>query len=75
MCVCVCVCCVCVCVQVRDQINCEHRQVGLVERSMECARRLVELYQDRDGERGRGVCEGGSEVCGVVSGICVLLQV
>ena len=36
-------------VQVRDQINSEHRQVGLAERSVECARHLVDLYQDTDG--------------------------
>ena len=53
MCVCVCVyvcVCVCVCVQVKDHINSEHRQVGLAERSVDCAKKLVELYQDSDGE-------------------------
>ena len=34
----------------KDQINSEHRQVGLVERSVDCAKRLVELYHDNDGE-------------------------
>ena len=38
--------------QVKDQINSEHRQVRLVERSVDCAKRLVELYHDNDGEEG-----------------------
>lgn len=37
--------------QTRDQINSEHRQHQLVERSVECAQRLVDQYQDRDGLR------------------------
>ena len=40
--------------QVKDQINSEHRQVGLVERSVECGKRLVELYHDNDGEESIG---------------------
>jgi splicing factor 3A subunit 3 len=36
---------------VKDQINSEHRQVRLVERSVDCAKRLVELYHDNDGLR------------------------
>jgi hypothetical protein len=36
---------------VRDQINSEHRQAGLVERSVDCARKLVEMYHDTDGLR------------------------
>jgi len=36
---------------VRDQINSKHRMKGLLDRSMECAERLVALYEDRDGLR------------------------
>ena len=35
--------------QVRDQINSEHRMKGLVDRSLDCAEKLVTLYEDRDG--------------------------
>ena len=35
--------------QVRDQINSEHRMKGLVDRSLDCAEKLVALYEDRDG--------------------------
>ena len=36
-------------VQVKDQINCEFRMHGLVERSVNCAERLLTLYEDKDG--------------------------
>lgn len=35
----------------KDQINCEFRMHGLVERSVNCAERLLVLYQDKDGMR------------------------
>lgn len=36
---------------VKDQINCEFRMHGLVERSIDCAERLLTLYEDKDGMR------------------------
>lgn len=35
--------------QVKDQINCEFRMHELVERSVNCAERLMALYEDKDG--------------------------
>lgn len=36
---------------VKDQINCEFRMHGVVERSVNCAERLLALYKDKDGMR------------------------
>jgi len=37
------------CLKTKDQINCEHRMYGLVDRSMDCAQKLLTLYEDKDG--------------------------
>ena len=52
--------------QVRDQINSEHRMKYLVDRSLECAERLMSLFDDRDGYvwvRGEGeIREEGGDI-------------
>ena len=36
-------------VQVRERINSEHRQAQLLQRSVDCAEQLMNIYSDTDG--------------------------